>query len=333
VRLRTMRALSTNVAVLVTAVLALLLIAYVITGSSSDERETAPHCTSRQALDQIKNELFRRAAVVRGTNDAGFAAVANYSVVRAGSPLYRTHHRGSAKVTCAGSITLDLPPGVAIVGGRRSLTANIQYDLEPSAGGAARLIMLSKADDVVAPLATVSAAPRQAGSLLPAPTPDPAQVTAVAQPQPVQRAEPHAAPQPHERQSAPTKGGLPTSVPSPKDASAVPHAKMAPTASVLPSAPSRTGAARMKPSFNCAHARTRGEIAVCRDGTLAALDREMSHQFYRALAAARPDQRAMLQRSRNRFLAYRDSCRSDACIADTYRGRMREINDIMAGIW
>ena len=39
--------------------------------------------------------------------------------------------------------------------------------------------------------------------------------------------------------------------------------------------------------------------------------------------------RAELERSRNRFLAFRDRCPSDACIADTYRGRMREIRDIV----
>jgi uncharacterized protein len=39
----------------------------------------------------------------------------------------------------------------------------------------------------------------------------------------------------------------------------------------------------------------------------------------------------MLQRSRDRFLAYRDQCPSSACIAETYRGRIREIRDIASG--
>jgi uncharacterized protein len=41
----------------------------------------------------------------------------------------------------------------------------------------------------------------------------------------------------------------------------------------------------------------------------------------------------MLQRTRASFLRFRDRCTSDACIADTYRGRMREISDIMSGRW
>lgn len=88
-----------------------------------------------------------------------------------------------------------------------------------------------------------------------------------------------------------------------------------------------------RPSFNCANARTRGERAVCSDPGLAALDRQMASQYQRAVGSAPPDQQALLRRTRDRFLAFRDSCGNDACIADAYRGRMREISDIAAGRW
>jgi uncharacterized protein YecT (DUF1311 family) len=91
--------------------------------------------------------------------------------------------------------------------------------------------------------------------------------------------------------------------------------------------------ARASPSFNCADARTRGERAVCADPGLAALDRQMASQFNRAMSQGDADQRALLQRTRSRFLSFRDSCRSDACIADAYNGRMREISDILADRW
>lgn len=92
-------------------------------------------------------------------------------------------------------------------------------------------------------------------------------------------------------------------------------------------------AASTRPSFDCGNARTRGERAVCSDPGLAALDRQMAAQFQRAVGAASPDRQALLRRTRDRFLAFRDSCGSDACIADAYRGRMREISDIVAGRW
>jgi uncharacterized protein len=64
---------------------------------------------------------------------------------------------------------------------------------------------------------------------------------------------------------------------------------------------------------------------------LAALDRQMSAVYFDAVRSADPGTRAALQRSRNRFLSFRDRCSSDACIADTYRGRIREIRDIADG--
>jgi len=88
--------------------------------------------------------------------------------------------------------------------------------------------------------------------------------------------------------------------------------------------------ASASPSFNCANARSRGERAVCGDPGLASLDRQMAAQFSRAMSQANASQRALLQRTRGTFLGYRDSCRSDACIADAYNGRMREIADILA---
>jgi uncharacterized protein len=107
--------------------------------------------------------------------------------------------------------------------------------------------------------------------------------------------------------------------------------RQAPPAAAAPTPPVAT--ATVRPSFNCRYARTRGEIAVCNDAGLASLDRQMAAQFYGALARARPGQRALLQRSRNRFLAYRDSCGTTACMAEAYRARMQEISDIMNAGW
>jgi uncharacterized protein YecT (DUF1311 family) len=86
-----------------------------------------------------------------------------------------------------------------------------------------------------------------------------------------------------------------------------------------------------RPSFDCANARSSGEAAVCADSGLAALDVNMATQYRRALASASPAQKAILQSTRDRFLAYRDRCPSRQCMADGYIGRMREIRDIMEG--
>jgi hypothetical protein len=88
-----------------------------------------------------------------------------------------------------------------------------------------------------------------------------------------------------------------------------------------------------RPSFDCARAGTRGEIAVCSDSGLAALDLNMATQYRRSLVSASPLQKQQLQATRDRFLAYRDRCPNRQCMADAYVGRMREIRDIMEGRW
>ena len=88
-----------------------------------------------------------------------------------------------------------------------------------------------------------------------------------------------------------------------------------------------------RPSFDCARAQTQGEIAVCSDSGLAALDQNMSTQYRRALTSASPAQLRLLETTRDRFLAYRDRCPNRQCMADAYAGRMREIRDIMEGRW
>ena len=88
-----------------------------------------------------------------------------------------------------------------------------------------------------------------------------------------------------------------------------------------------------RPSFDCARAGTPGESAVCSESRLAALDLNMANQYRRALTAATPVQRQLLENTRERFLAYRDHCPTSQCMADAYVGRMREIRDIMEGRW
>lgn len=335
--------LSTTAAVLITAVLALLLVAYVFAGDWSGHSDREPNCSSPQALDLVKRELFNRAAVLRGTNDAGFDSVERYSVVRIPSRIIRRHGSGSDKVTCDGSISLDLPPGVDAVGGRRTLTSTVSYVLEQAADGTPHLLSLTKDTAIVAPLATISqSANRTNEPLSAAPVSSPSEQGATVVQQPVARRPgldtPVTRPQ---RPVLQGEGDKPagTRRAEPLGPAVKSRSRSSPPATVR-SAPVNSTATRsavspqiasVRPSFNCRYARTRGEIAVCGNADLASLDGQMASQFYRALSVARPGQRAMLQRTRTRFLHYRDSCSSKACMADAYRTRMAEIAGIMAG--
>jgi len=261
-------------------------------------------CASQRTYDRIKDELFRRAVEVRGSGRTPFDRLSSYASVRMDRPLLTDHDPELGTVRCSGRLSLDLPPGVAVVGGRRTLSADIDYVLQPAADGSGDVVMLEGADAIVVPLATL--ARTGSGPALQSP-----QIAETLPQQGVDGSAPPAAP-PVVVAPAPTAPPV-----RPQTTRQAP-----PVARVAPSS--------AKPSFNCRYARTRGEIAVCSDSGLAALDRQMAAQYYRAISTGDARQRQLLTRTRDEFLRYRDRCPSENCIAEAYRGRMREIGEIAA---
>lgn len=241
-------------------------------------------CAAQTTYDAMKRELFRRAAQVRGSDDQAYARLSDFALLRVNGPVARGIDDQLQSVTCSGAAVLELPPGVQVAGGRRALSGDVDYIVQPAADGTGNVVRLGNADSIVVPLATLT---RIAA---PAPAPSQPQLENEAATEPV--AGDAQAPQP---QQPPVQ--------------------------------------QANPSFNCANARTRGEIAVCNDPGLAALDRQMAGQYNAAVSEADSSQRRLLERTRSRFLSYRDRCTNDECIANTYRSRNREIQDIMADRW
>ena len=252
-------------------------------------------CGRQDVYDRIKGELFRRAAATRGSDQAAYNNLAGYAVLRGETPILREHNEELNRVVCSAYFTLDLPPGVAVAGGRRSLNAEVGYAIQPAADGSGKTVTLTSADSIVTPLATLMRVGAQPDTPL-------------------------------------GNDGTVADEPIAPEAPSDPSAPVAPSTPQQPTQPDEPTASA-NPSFNCRLARTRSEIAVCNSSGLATLDRQMAAQFTSALSGASAGERALLIRTRDRFLRYRDGCRSDACIADAYRGRMTEIRDIMAGRW
>jgi hypothetical protein len=84
-----------------------------------------------------------------------------------------------------------------------------------------------------------------------------------------------------------------------------------------------------RPSYDCGYARSRGEQMVCENGRLASLDRSVRRLYAAAIGSADGETRYELQRTRQRYLTYLDSCRTESCMARIYQGRMAEIREIM----
>jgi len=294
----------TTIALIAGLALLIIVIAYFATRGSGDQDKLTGNeisttaaragnqkaCASKATYDLIKRDLFRRAAQVRGSDQAAYEQLAGYAVVRMENPVMESENASTGAVNCSGSLSLDLPPGVAVVGGRHSLMADVDYTVQSAADGSGTVALLRNVDAIVTPLATLSR------------TAQPVQESSSAAANEVDRSEP----------------GPEASVTEPQ----------APATSEATPRP-----ASARPSFDCARAQTRGEVAVCSSAGLAALDRNMAAQYARSMAGATPEQQALLRRTRDRFLGYRDRCTDNRCIGAAYVGRMREIRDIMEGRW
>src|SRR5260221_6079942 len=265
-----------------------------VAASSSPNREKL--CASQATYDLIKRDLFRRAAQLRGSDQTAHDQISTAAVVRMENPVMESEDSTTGTVHCSGSLSLDLPPGITAVGGRRTLTADVDYSVQQAADGSGPVVLLSNADAIVTRLATLARAA--------APAPANTNLTT--------------------SESAPAEAQPGTPVP--------PTAPYPPAAPTMP-APAQRPQASTRASFDCGSARTRGEIAVCGDSGLAGLDRAMASEYARASAVATPEQREVLRETAHRFYAYRDRCPDRQCIASAYAGRVREIRDIIEGRW
>ena len=169
----------TTMALIGGLVLLVLIIAYFASrGNSNQDKLTNPQvaaktganpeklCASAATYDLIKRELFRRAAQLRGTDQAAYDRLSAAAVVRMENPVMESEDSARGAVNCSGSLSLDLPPGVAAVGGRTTLSSDVDYTVEPAADGSGNVVLLRNADSIIAPLATLARIQQ------PAPQPD-----------------------------------------------------------------------------------------------------------------------------------------------------------------
>ena len=129
----------------------------------------AKRCASTRTYDLMKHELFRRAAQLRGKDDAIFDRLAAGAALRVERPVVKSQDEGLGSIACAASIALDLPPELAVAGGRSTLVADLEYTLLPAADGSGDVVTITNADAITVPLATLG---RSGGGAAPAqPTP------------------------------------------------------------------------------------------------------------------------------------------------------------------
>lgn len=261
------------------------------------ERRIRLACASEATYDGLKELTFDEATRIRNGDPRDLDALATASLVRMEEPVVKSRDEQLNVTVCRGRFILELPPGaVNAFDGERRLVADIEYAAQEAADGSGLVYHMDGAEPIIYRLATVGglrpgyAQAPQAPVPAQVPSQDIATVPAPAPPPPVPM------PAPVQRRKA-----------EPAER------------------PARTAAS---PSFNCGRARSRSERLVCTSPDLAARDRRMSSQFYSALARSDAGTRSVLRASRDRFLARRERCGSDACVAQAYEQRMEEIRDI-----
>lgn len=160
-----MRSLNWTVILLIAGLVVLVfLVAYFATNRNSDQDKltnaelTAPSastheklCSSNATYAAIKRDLFQRAAQVRGSDQAAYDKLAGVAVVRMDNAVMESEDSATGTVSCSGSLSLDLPPGVEIAGGRRTLMSDVDYTVDANGG-----VVLRNADAIIAPLATLA---------------------------------------------------------------------------------------------------------------------------------------------------------------------------------
>lgn len=256
-------------------------------------------CASEATYRLIKQELFRLAAQERGSDEAVYAKIAEFSVVRVTRPLFVESDATSGRIACSGSVAVAFPPNLTDNEGRKSVGGDLEYFVQPAADGSGNAITLGGSDEIVAMLATL-----QKANLADSPS---------------------------------SPFGSEVEVPqSPKTSNeeSAPEGNRSQASSIAPNSTPEGSAVSSGLSFSCQSARTGSETAVCSSPSLALLDRQMAAFYNRSIAAADESQAQVLRETRSRFLGYRERCGSDvACIDRTYRGRITEIGDIIAGRW
>lgn len=137
----------------------------------ADNPDLNKACSGQPVYDQIKRALFRQAAQARGNSTDEYEKIAAAASVRMENPV--AEGQSGTIIDCAGSLFIDLPPGVATVAGRHMLMSDVYYGVAATGGGPKKVVQLRNAGSLIETLATLVLVPQQAAPPPIAPSAEP----------------------------------------------------------------------------------------------------------------------------------------------------------------
>lgn len=106
-------------------------------------------CANSANYDLIKREIFRRASQATDADREAFDQLERFAVLRAETPMLRGYDQQVDSARCSAYVSIDLPPGVGVPGGRRTLTAEVAYTISNGT------LALTDGEALIAPLSKV----------------------------------------------------------------------------------------------------------------------------------------------------------------------------------
>jgi hypothetical protein len=260
--------------------------------------QTEISCSSIPVTKLVRRELFDRVAEVRGTERMEFEQLAEKLVVRT-TPVPLVTEPSPGFVSCSVAIIIELPEGISDRHGRRALSGNGDYFIDPDGGADSVLIRFSPDQPLLTDLASLEMAGKRPVDTefleVPATV---RSVPKVAQARSLKR---------------------PAPLPLVRNAS--------------------EAVARPKPAQVVTRIMRKSEVPVCRgdrwtalicgDKNLGALDQQLAVFERQSSTHADAKKRDRLQKSRTQFENERTACRTEACVRRALVGRTSEVAEIM----
>ena len=273
-------------------------------------KQARRECASRLTFDRLKEYVFDEAARIRNSDPRRLDQIAAFSVARMDEPVVKSRDDRLNITVCTGQFVLNLPPGVQDAFDNQTLIkADVEYAAQAAADGSGLVYSMTGAEPIIYRLATLGLTSRQMPQVVAGPAPA--------------KAEQEPAPEVVlvETQAGPLRTPATT---SPKETTSAAR-ELRPRQERETSGEAKASAS---PSFKCKYAKTRSEKLVCSSSGLAAADRRMSAVYYSEMAGSSGETKRELRRTRDKFLARRERCASEACVARVYAERVAEIRRI-----